>query len=351
MPTLFLRSIVVVAAALALPGLGAAQGVSSEHPTYGPRLEGFEYPFKTEVFSVAGQRPDAAAAGDSQPLEMVFMDIAPETPNGRTVVLLHGKNFCAATWEATIGRLTGAGYRVIAPDQIGFCKSSKPAAYQFSFQQLAQNTKVLLDARGIDKATVVGHSMGGMLATRFALMYPDFTEQLILVNPIGLEDWKAKGVPYQSISTAFEGEQKTSFESIKAYQQKFYYSGQWKPSYDKWVEMSAGMSTGEGGDQVAWNQALTSDMVFTQPVVHEFGQVKTPTLLIIGTTDKTAPGANRASKAIAASLGDYTKLGKQAAESIPGAKLVEFDDLGHSPQIQDPDRFHKALLDGLNDRS
>ncbi len=319
-----------------------AQDTMAGNPAYGPQLEGFDYPFKTEMFNVSSQGP-----GAEQGLQMAFMDIAAESPNGRTVVLLHGKNFCGATWEGTINSLTQAGYRVIAPDQIGFCKSTKPAAYQFSFHQLAQNTKALLEARGIDKATVVGHSMGGMLATRFALMYPDATEQLVMVNPIGLEDWKAKGVPYQPISAAFEGEKKTTFDSIKAYQQKFYYSGKWKPEYDKWVAMGAGMYAGEGGEQVAWNQALTSDMVFTQPVVHEFGQVKAPTLLLIGTTDKTAPGANRAAAEIASTLGDYTTLGKQAAEAIPNAELVEFEDLGHSPQIQDPDRFHKALLDGL----
>jgi pimeloyl-ACP methyl ester carboxylesterase len=319
-------------------GPALAQDAAVDRPSYGARLEGFEYPFKTEMFNVASQ---------GQALEMAFMDIAAKTPNGRTVVLLHGKNFCGATWEGQINSLTQAGYRVIAPDQIGFCKSSKPQAYQFSFQQLAENTKALLDARGIDKATIVGHSMGGMLATRFALMYPDATEKLVLVNPIGLEDWKAKGVPYQTIAAAFEGEKKTTFDSIKAYQQKFYYSGQWKPEYDKWVAMGAGMYAGEGGDQVAWTQALTSDMVFTQPVVYEFGKVKVPTLLLIGTTDKTAPGANRASPEIAATLGDYTQLGSQAAEAIPGAKLVEFEGLGHAPQIQDPARFDKALLDGL----
>jgi pimeloyl-ACP methyl ester carboxylesterase len=332
----------VLLGSVAMPGIASAQeqpaAQQGERATYGPRLEGFEYPFKTEVFNVSNQGQD---------LEMVFMDIAAENPNGRTVVLLHGKNFCGATWEGTIGQLTNAGYRVIAPDQIGFCKSSKPQAYQFSFHQLAENTKALLEQRGIDKATVVGHSMGGMLATRFALMYPDATEQLVMVNPIGLEDWKAKGVPYQSIAAAFEGEKKTTFDSIKTYQQKFYYSGEWKPEYDKWVAMGAGMYAGEGGDQVAWNQALTSDMVFTQPVVHEFAQVKAPTLLVIGMTDKTAPGANRAPEEIASTLGDYTQLGKQAAEAIPGARLVEFEDLGHSPQIQDPDRFHKALLDGI----
>ncbi len=311
---------------------------SSQSTTFGPRLEGFEYPFKTEMMAVSSQ---------GQSLEMAFMDMAAENPNGRTVVLLHGKNFCGATWEATINSLTQAGYRVIAPDQIGFCKSSKPQAYHFSFHQLAENTKALLDSRGVEKATVLGHSMGGMLATRFALMYPDVTEQLVLVNPIGLEDWKAKGVPYQTIDAAFEGEKKTNFDGIKQYQHKFYYSGQWKPEYDKWVAMSAGMYRGEGGEQVAWNQALTSDMLFTQPVVHEFSQIKVPTLLMIGMTDKTAPGANRAPEAIASTLGDYTQLGKQAAEAIPGAKLVEWEDLGHSPQIQAPDRFHQALLDGL----
>ncbi|MGF9691546.1 alpha/beta hydrolase [Rhizobium sp. 0TCS1.26] len=317
-----------------MPGMSAAQ----DRPTYGPQLEGFQYPFTTERFSFSSQ---------GQTLDMAFMDIAAENPNGRTVVLLHGKNFCGATWEGTVARLTSAGYRVIVPDQVGFCMSSKPAAYQFSFHQLAENTKALLEQRGIERATILGHSMGGMLATRFALMYPERTEQLVLVNPIGLEDWKAKGVPYQSIDAAYETEKKTSFDSIKQYQQTFYYSGQWKPDYDRWVEMSAGMYRGEGGERVAWSQALTSDMLFTQPVVHEFGSLKVPTLLMIGLTDKTAPGGNRAPKEIAATLGDYTQLGKQAAQAIPGAALVEFEDLGHAPQIQDPDRFHAALLDGL----
>ena len=87
--------------------------------------------------------------------------------------MLHGKNFCAATWEQTIEALSDAGYRVIAPDQIGFCKSSKPARYQSAFQQLAHNTHALLESLGIDQGGhLIGHSTGGMLAMRYALMYP-----------------------------------------------------------------------------------------------------------------------------------------------------------------------------------
>ena len=54
---------------------------------------------------------------------MSYMDISAARPNGRTVVLLHGKNFCGATWEGVIPALSDAGYRVVVPDQVGFCRS------------------------------------------------------------------------------------------------------------------------------------------------------------------------------------------------------------------------------------
>lgn len=318
--------------------LAHAAAAAQERPAYGAMLEGFDYPHAVQYFTVESQGDD---------LSMAFMDVAPEKPNGKTVILLHGKNFCAATWEATIAALTAAGYRVIAPDQIGFCKSAKPQAYQYSFHQLARNTHALLNSRGVDKAIVVGHSMGGMLATRFALLYPDAVERLVLVNPIGLEDWIAKGVPYATVDENYASELKTGFDSIKAYQQKFYYDGDWKPEYDRWVAMLAGMYAGEGRETVAWNQALLTDIVMTQPVVHQFDDVKVPTLLLIGQKDRTVPGANRAPESVARTLGDYPALGKAAAEAIPNAKLVAFEELGHSPQVEDPARFHAVLLKEL----
>jgi pimeloyl-ACP methyl ester carboxylesterase len=311
---------------------------AQDNPSYGPQLEGFDYPHELKRRDFTSQR---------QNLSMGYMDIAPETANGRTAVLLHGKNFCAATWDATITELTKAGFRVIAPDQIGFCTSSKPTGYQFSFHQLAANTKELLDQLGVKQAVVIGHSMGGMLAARYTLMYPELVEQLVLVNPIGLEDWQAKGVPYAKVDVGFEGEKKTTAETIKNYQLKFYYDGKWKPEYDRWVDMAAGLYSGSGGEIVAWNQALTSDMVFTQPVVHEFPRIKTKTLLIIGGKDRTAPGANRARAELRDSLGNYPELGKRTAKAIPNAELVELPDLGHSPQVEAPAEFHAALLKGI----
>ncbi|TSJ62741.1 alpha/beta hydrolase [Starkeya sp. 3C] len=307
--------------------------------TYGPELQGFDYPHPVKRFDFTSQ---------GKPVSMAYMDVAPAgTANGRTVVLLHGKNFCGATWQGTIDVLTKAGFRVVVPDQIGFCASTKPEGYQFSFHQLADNTRKLLASLGIEKATVMGHSMGGMLAARYALSFPAATEKLVMVNPLGLEDWKAKGVPYATIDQLYQGELKTSFDSIKGYQLKFYYNGQWKPEYDRWVAMQAGLYGGPGKEIVAWNQARTSDMVFTQPVVYEFGDIAVPTLLFVGMTDKTAPGANRAAPEVARTLGNYAELGKATAKAIPGARLIEFPGLGHSPQVEAPETFHKALLEAL----
>jgi pimeloyl-ACP methyl ester carboxylesterase len=263
------------------------------------------------------------------------------------VVLLHGKNFCAATWESAIAALTGAGFRVVAPDQVGFCKSSKPRRYQFSLGQLADSTHALLQSLGITRAVVVGHSMGGMLAARYALQYPDGTGQLVLVNPIGLEDWRAEGVPWRNVDAWYEGELETSFDGIKAYQQKVYYGGKWKPEYDRWVTMLAGMYAGPGKAAVAWDQALASDMIFNQPVVYEFPRIRVPTTLLIGQRDRTAIGRDLASPELSERLGDYPELGKRAARLIRNSRLVEFDDLGHSPQVEAPARFNTALLEAL----
>jgi pimeloyl-ACP methyl ester carboxylesterase len=306
---------------------------------YGPELEGFDYPYPVQRFQFTSQGSD---------LHMAYLDVAPRTANGRTVVLLHGKNFTAATWAPTIQVLAQAGYRVVAPDQIGFGKSSKPAHYQYSFQQLAHNTRALLEAIGVRQAALVGHSTGGMLAVRYALMFPRQVEQLVLVNPIGLEDWKAEGVPALTVDQWYQRELRVTAQGIRAYEQATYYAGQWRPEFDPPVRMLAGLFRGPGRELVAWNSALIYDMIYTQPVVYEFGLLQVPTLLLIGQRDTTAIGKDLAAPEAAARLGRYPELGKRAAQRIPRARLVEFPDLGHAPQLQDPGAFHAALLEGLS---
>lgn len=313
--------------------------LSAEAARADAMLADFAYPHAVQRFALTSQGQD---------LEMAYMDVAPTgTANGKTVVLLHGKNFCGATWEGVIAPLTAAGYRVIAPDQVGFCKSSKPAAYQFSLHQLAANTHALLASLGVEKPIIVGHSMGGMLTMRYALSFPGDTRGIALVNPIGLEDWSAKGVSPRTVDQLFAAEKTTDAAKIKAYQLKTYYAGEWKPAYDRWVDMLASMYRGGDGERVAWDQALTSDMVFTQPVVHELSRISVPAVLLIGEKDNTAIGKDRAPPELARTLGDYPRLAREAAAAIPDARLITFADLGHAPQIQDPDRFNAALIEAL----
>jgi pimeloyl-ACP methyl ester carboxylesterase len=303
-----------------------------------PELTNYQYPFPVRFHEVDTQ---------GQKLRMAYMDVASAKPNGRTAVLLHGKNFSGSYWASTIRALTVEGYRVIAPDQIGFGKSSKPAAYQFSFQTLAVNTRALLDSLRVERFVLVGHSMGGMLATRMALMYPESIEKLALVNPIGLEDWKLMA-PYRTVDENFAQELRATPESIKEYFRLNYFGGVWKPEYDSLIEILVRWTRHPEYRSVAWDAALTSDMIFTQPVVYEFDRLKAPTLLIIGQRDRTAIGKDRVPNEVAARMGDYPALGKAAVRRIPGARLVEIPEAGHLPQVDSFEKYIRGILDFIS---
>lgn len=292
------------------------------------------YPYSVQYISVFNQ---------GETLKMAYMDVKPEKANGKNIVLMHGKNFNGAYWETTIHELARNGFRVIVPDQIGFGKSSKPLHIQYSFQLLAQNTKILLDSLHVLSTAVLGHSMGGMLATRFALMYPQATEKLILENPLGLEDWKLK-VPYQSVDDWYKSELKQNYTSLKKYQQDNYYGGNWKSEYEKWVVLAAGWTISDDYPKIAWNSALAYDMIFTQPVLYEFELIKAPTLLIIGQSDRTALGKNLVPETIKNTMGNYSELGRQTAKKIKGARLAEIENTGHLPHIQSFEKFISSLM-------
>lgn len=300
-------------------------------------LDNYNYPFPVEYFEIKAQQ---------ETFRMAYMYVPAENPNGTTVTLLHGKNFNGAYWETTINALNAEGYDVLIPDQIGFGKSEKPEHFQYTFQQLALNTRNLLDSLGIQKSAILGHSMGGMLATRFALMYPETTSHLILLNPIGLEDWKVK-VPYQSIDDWYSNELDKNYEGIKKYQQENYYDGNWNEEYAKWAKLLAGWTLNDNYPLIAWNAALTYDMIFTQPVVYEFENLEVPTLLIIGTRDRTALGKNLVSNEVKETMGRYDVLGKTTRYKIPNAELVEIEDVGHLPHIEAFEKFITPLVEYL----
>lgn len=155
-----------------------------------------------------------------------------------------------------------------------------------------RNTDALLKSLGVARATLVAHSTGGMIAARDALMLPQAVQQLVLVDPLGLEDWQAKGVPARTVDEWTRRELGQTADKIRDYERQTYYVGQWKPEYERWVDMLAGLQQGPGRELVARNSALIYDMIQTQPVVYEFPQLKVPTVLMIGTRDTTAIGSD-----------------------------------------------------------
>lgn len=313
----------------------AQSGRSEELTPLSISLKEYAYPYPVHFLDLQQEGQD---------LRMAYMDVKPKgAANGKVVVLLHGKNFTGAYWRDTIRFLTKHGYRVVVPDQLGFGKSSK-AFIHYSFHQLAANTKKLLDHLGIQQVAVVGHSMGGMLATRFALMYPETTTRLVLVNPIGLEDYRLL-VPYITLEQAYANELKASPESIRNYHMSYYVK--WRPEYDEHALVAARWAM--SGDYPRWAQvsALTYQMIYEQPVCYEFPFLKVKTLLIIGQEDRTVVGKARVPKELLGKVGQYPELGRKTAQAIPGAKLVEIPQVGHLPQFEAPERFHQELLDFL----
>jgi pimeloyl-ACP methyl ester carboxylesterase len=175
-----------------------------------------------------------------QEVRMAYMDVPPSgQPNGRTVVLLHGMNFGGFYFNGPIEALRHEGFRVVVPDQVGFGRSSKPII-PYNFHDMALNTRKLLQKLGVSKAAIVGHSMGGMLAARFAASYPDMTEQAVIYNPIGLTD--ARWVrPWRSADDAYKATmsqtQDQLFQGFYANIQRYFPAGAWKQEYERFARI------------------------------------------------------------------------------------------------------------------
>lgn len=318
----------------------AAQLEDTSKLSYDARLTKLDYGMEVSFHKLSSQ---------GQQLEMAYSLLKGKAAMP-VITLLHGKNFNAAYWRETATYLNRQGYTVLIPDQIGFGKSSKPTAYQYSFASLAAHTKSLMDALGFDKSVILGHSMGGMLATRFAIQYPEATTKLILLNPIGLENY-LNYVSYKDTDFFAKIEAKKTAESIRAYQRKNYYDGNWNAKYDALTHFMIGQIQGPDSEKIAWVNALTYDMIFTQPVVTEFKNLTVPTTLILGTRDRTGPGRNWKRPGVTRELGRYDRLGEEAQKLIKEAELIRLEEIGHLPHIENFEKFTAALAQALPDKA
>lgn len=326
--------LVAVLAALALlaistvPGLAAASPPDRPPADWGPTAIDYSnvpYPYPVHYL------PVRLAGRD---LRMAYMDVAPAAPNGQTVLLFHGMNFFAAAYADTIEALRQAGFRVIAVDRLGFGRSSKPVMH-YNLHMPARNSKALLDALGIRRADIVGHSMGGMVAARFAATYPDEVDHLVLVDPIGLTDfrrqrsWRDPEAVYRSVLD-------TDYQDVLAGHRRYYPEG-WRDEYLRWVKIQYGLTLSGDWPRMARVRAAQMQILYEDPVVYEWQFIGAKALVMGGAEDNLSP--------------DFSADARHAAESLQNAQLIIYPDVGHAPMFEIPERFHADLIDFLRSGS
>src|SRR5258705_11233756 len=269
---------IIAAVSLGLSLLLSSLALAAE--PYGIGLEGFAYPYPVAMLAVPGE---------GEALRLAYMDVKPAgTANGRVIVLLHGRNFPSSYWEPTIKALAGAGYRIVVPDQVGFGKSSKPTA-PLSFDLLARHTLALIDSLGLGKVDIVAHSMGGMLAVRFARAYPDRLNRLVMAAPIGLEDYRNFVPPVETERLIADEDRLTP----DAYRRQLVtnYSLTLPPE-DITPFIKARMRIKDSAEYPRWLRAFVNSyqMIYSHLDLDDVQLVPQPVLFIIGAYDHKAPG-------------------------------------------------------------
>lgn len=268
-----------------------------------------------------------------QDLRMAYMDVEPTGPaNGQTVVLFHGMNFFGAVFGETMRRLSEAGFRTIAVDRLGYGRSSKPIM-QYNLHIPARNTKRLLDHLGLDEAHIVGHSMGGMVATRFASTYPDATRTVVMVNQIGLTDTRPGREWSEPVGGDGEGmTAQQYYDSVLRSHVRYYVAG-WDNDFLRWVEYPFGLY--HSGEFPRWLEmrARQGNILYEDPVVHEWQYIDSKALVIGGADDPLSQ--------------DFRAAATHVAQSLQNAQLILYPNVGHAPAFEIPDQFHADLIEFL----
>ncbi len=261
-----------------------------------------------------------------QEMNMAYMDIPPSGPaNGQTVFWQHGMNFYSEAYTPTLKALAAEGFRVIAVDRVGYGKSSKPIIpYNFNF--VAANMKLLLDELGIDEVALVGHSMGGMVVSRFAMLYPDITSHVVMVNQIGLTDQRQSRTwndPFASELSA------PTYRGILRGHQ-IYFPQDWPPAHLEFVRRQYGQTLSSEWPRLTMVRRLQGGMLYNDPVVYDWQHIDSKALVIGGEEDGL--------------VADFPALAHNVANELQNSAILLYPGIGHAPQIEIPDQFHADLF-------
>lgn len=280
-------------------------------------FEEIPYPYPVQFLSLKRYGQD---------MRMAYMDVAPTgRSNGQTIFWQHGMNFYSEAYTPTLKALSAAGFRILAVDRIGYGKSSKPIIpYNFNF--VAANMKSLLDELGISEAAIVGHSMGGMTVSRFAMLYPEVTTHLVLVNQIGLTDQRQGRTwtdPYANeLGVA-------TYQSILRGHRR-YFPKDWPPAHLEFVRRQFGQTMSGEWPRIAMVRRLQGQMLYEDPVVYDWQHIDSKALILAGEEDGL--------------VADFPVLARHVNSELQNSTILLYPGIGHAPQIEIPDQFHTDLI-------
>ncbi|HKQ72830.1 MAG TPA: alpha/beta fold hydrolase [Blastocatellia bacterium] len=238
-----------------------------------------------------------------------------------TVILLHGLGGDTTNWAMTIPALSGK-YHVYVLDQIGFGKSDKPIT-NYRVAMLVEFLDVFCKKLGIQKASLVGNSLGGWTAAAFALAHPEKLDKLVLVDAAGYTGKRWGGPEFTKETLA--GLNPSTSEDFKRLFSLIFYNK--AILTDQFVEMAL-TNKFKRGDGYTINSFIESILRGEDFLDGKAKAIKSPTLAIWGKNDGLTP------------LG----IGKAFVEDIQGAQLVVIDNCGHVPQMEKAVEFNAALL-------
>ena len=334
MPT-YLRSLTLSVSLLAVAASATAQGRSVLPPVPTPTdvrpgsitCDECPYPYPSKYLDISVY---------SQDVRIAYMDVAPQgTPNGHTVLLLHGNNFGGFYFKAVIDGLTKEGFRVITPDQIGYGRSSKPIA-PFNFNSQARNTYLILQHEKIEKAMVIGHSMGGMLAARIATQYPKAVERVVIYNPIGLTDGRYDR-PMTPIDESYTQTLKTDYQSTRAGLGRYvaHDPKAWNQEFESYTRIRYSWTLSADWPRLAMVQALIGQMLYADPVVYDWAHIQVPTLAFGGAEDM-----------LLGTAAQFQERMHHIAKTVPNGngRVLLLPGLGHVPHLEAPERVLPPLV-------
>ncbi|MFM0203239.1 alpha/beta hydrolase [Paraburkholderia fungorum] len=234
---------------------------------------------------------------------------------GTPAVFLHGFCQSSAYWEPTADRLAAAGVPCLAPDLPGFGASAgEPGPYTMA--ALADSVARLLDARGLSRVTLIGGSMGGVVAQQFVLRYPERVSRLLLVATGAMAADPAAALAKADVMAAAPWDE-TAIEPIV---NGFFLRPPSAPDLAKFRSIALSATQAAAID-AARSNALNNTL-------DQLSSIRVPTLIVQGRHDRARTPEH----------------GAEMQARIAGAALAVIEDAGHTPQLEQPDAFHDVAL-------